>query len=139
MKRIKESTWNYIIAALMVILIAYLGMSKARSEELTELEMMEIMIVSCTAAYGVAGQELNNDGYIREGRRWYQFYIGWNNYNEGVTEEKVKAVVDKIYANLGEGQSLNAVTDLTDETCLEIRDWVLEMTDMTHDDWFAGG
>ena len=140
MKRIKDSTWNWIIAILMFIFLAYLNASKAQElddSDLTEVQQMEILIATCAAANAVAAQELENDGYLKEAKRWFQFYIGWSDYNEGQARERVKFLVTRIYENQEAGQDISAITKITDDTCIEFRDFVLKLTNMSIEEWFA--
>jgi hypothetical protein len=140
MKRIKDSTWNWIIAILMFIFLAYLNVSKAQeldASNLTEVQQMEILIATCAAANAVAAQELENDGYLKEATRWFQFYIGWSDYNEGQARERVKFLVTRIYENQEAGQDISAITKITDDTCIGFRDFVLKLTNMSIEEWFA--
>lgn len=146
MKRtFKESTWNYIIVALLALLALYLAVPSALADE-TDVDTeemigeLEFMASACAATYAIIGVELENEGYVDEGRRWFHWLVGFTNNNEGRTREMIKERATEAYTRLGNGNSsLDDFRQIADVECIRIRDGVIALVGGTIDDWYDEG
>ena len=146
MKRtFSEKTWNIIIVALLALLALYLTVPSALADETDVdveemVEELEFMASACAATYAVIGVELENEGYVNEGRRWFHWLVGFTNNNEGKTREMIKERATEAYARLENGNSsLNDFRQIADVECIRIRDAVIALVDGTIDDWYNEG
>jgi hypothetical protein len=143
MKRtFKESTWNYIIVALLALLALYLTMPSALAEGLEDLTVQEAdeLIGMCTAAYAIVGYELDDKDYQAEGTRWAEFYIGFKD-NDGVAARaSVKSyVMDGLELMQSGERKLADFKEVADVNCVVIRDEFLRLLGKTVDNWYNQG